>query len=649
MVVDKIKQILSSLASTNSNSSFLPFILSLLLIAFDVAFGFDGLKTSDLLSKLILTPFFFKFVWSILILAIAIAAFILLTKIGSFDRTDALLVSLYSFFTIFIMLVAGRGGVMHVILLSLVIFSLEPPKWELRHKLITIMILYLLDFFLVGFFNNALQIVNGSLRYIFPFHLLIVFVFGRTYESSSILKFLYGLGIFIFIFSMAFHIYDVNYRFDLSQTMSQEEIAQGVAHFYTVAWENAKSFGTDLRKAIMSPFNTSSYDYSGKQEETKNPQGVYLNEIEKGDMLFFEEIPALLWAVLEARTLEKAIDKVSVKCELELEDGTIMQGIVNEGTTTYTFPVYTGVDRPLSCRFDGLIEGNYNAKFLAEFDFTTESRQLVYLMDRTRYTEEIIALRRQGKSAKPNDVLNSVDITETNPESIYTSGPVAVKIATNSFPWDIGDTNNILYLLGVEITNEWTRGGEIKSINKVRFVIPSTFSIVDNSCGVKIKLVSLGANANTGAGEKIYETIEEITDVEDERKINCLMRLDKSSLDKSVEVTRRYLKAEVDYTYIMEQKTDFEVEKLHDELDTKLLENDQVCCLMDTNVYEKKPKTECTKVAPVSKCYEECCKLSTSGSNDQYKWVDSAAMCDKFDSQYTSASLVEDKTKCPRK
>ncbi|MCM2324899.1 MAG: hypothetical protein NDI94_00405 [Candidatus Woesearchaeota archaeon] len=399
----------------------------------------------------------------------------------------------------------------------------------------------------------------------------------------------------------------------------------------------------------MAPFNSSYYETRGRQEESTNPQGVFLKEIEKGDMFFFEDVPVLLWAVLEARTLEKPIDAVNVKCTTELEDETIKEGIVNEGSTLFSFPVYSGVDRPLSCRFDGLLEGDYDAKFIAEFDFTTSSRQLVYLMDRTRYTEELIALKRQGLSTSPEDILRSVDITDTNPESIYTTGPVAVEIGTNGMPWDIGDANNILYRFGVKIKNEWTKGGKLKSINKISFILPDTFEFVDNSCSLPTKPGIL-YHADVGR-IRVYETTAPLLEIKDEVTVNCLMKVNKNSLDPNVEVTRRYLRADVDYTYEVDERVSFEVDKLHDSIDNQLIASDTVCCNVGS-VSSVISKEECsskgTEVS-IDKCYDECCEVRVSGSSNRYYWVSTTTMCDEYDSKYASASITADKTKCPKK
>src|SRR3989344_2552613 len=318
----------------------------------------------------------------------------------------------------------------------------------------------------------------------------------------------------------------------------------GIPQMITDGWNNF----------YQQTFNQS-YIYGGEQEETKNPQGVYLTEIERGDYTNYADSPIYIWARLEARTLDKPINPVTVTCSAELDDGNITQGIVNEESTEYKFLVISGVDRTISCRFNNLTEGRYTAVFNATFDFATDARRKVYLMDRDRDIEELQALNQRGQQATGKDVLLQLEITDTAPETIYTSGPVLVGIGSDNVPWDIGDQNNIKYRFGVTAENEWTIGGEILKINKIEMIVPPTFDIITTSCDIKMQ------PAGSREGDKVYATTEVIDDIDNLKTINCLMNVDKRSLDP-VPVTTRFLRAHVDYTYMITEEIDFEVEPL---------------------------------------------------------------------------------------
>jgi hypothetical protein len=578
---------------------------------------------------------------------VLIVVIILVQRSSKITKEEIPLIVVFSVLFLFIFTFGGQKTWVHLFIPFIMMLSRN--DLESSEKLSTLILIYFLDFIVRGLFYSFVPMTElwSTLLnpVVTPFWILNALQYcssaspGIVKSISEFLLILYFIGLFLFI----------GYKFIVFNAAdgSTAEARKAFFSVIKIGGQSLTNYWLKLRSAIMAPFNTTLYDYGGRQEESQNPQGVFLKEIEKGDMLFFEQTPVLLWAVLEARTLEQPIEAVNVKCTTELEDETIKEGIVNEGSTLFSFPVYSGVDRPLSCRFDGLLEGNYDAKFIADFDFTTESRQLVYLMDRTRYTEELIALKRQGLSTSPVDILSSIDITETNPKSIYTTGPVAVEIGTNGVPWDIGDSNNILYRFGVKIKNEWTNGGKLKSINAIRFIVPATFDFVVNSCSLPVDYNAV----NMADGTKAYETTSQLPDIKDEVTINCLMRINKDSLDQKVEVTRRYLKAEVDYTYEVSEKIDFDIEKLNDGLDQHLIDSDTVCCEIGSTS-SVISKVECSsrgREVSITECYDECCEVRVSGSSNRYYWVSTATMCDEYDSQSASASIITDKTKCPKK
>jgi len=410
-----------------------------------------------------------------------------------------------------------------------------------------------------------------------------------------------------------------------------------------------------------------SYLYDGQQEDTEEPQGIYIEKIDRGDYVFKEYAPIYFWALIEARNLD--LDNPIyplITCTVELDDGTLLPGIVNEEDYEYEFEVHSGVDRTISCRYDpGLIpEGGYKVTFDVTFNFGVDARRKIYLMDRTRYTEELVALKRQGKTPTPEQILLSVDITDTLPETIYTSGPVSLGIGTHNPPWDIGDTHNIKYLFGVTFENLWTQGGEIQSIDEIQLIVPDTFEIMLGSCDVKIDYDNPIEEDNS----KTYVSTDTIIDIEDFRTVNCLMKVEKDSLDP-LKVTTRFLKSHVDYTYSMTESIDFEVEGLSD-FEKAAIEKDQVCCKIvtapggssSTEEYRGMSSYECqqeadgqyvfTSEVDPSNCYtdedlfDKCCAISSTRATN-YIWVVDELMCDEYDSHTESAQIIDDTSKCP--
>jgi len=122
--------------------------------------------------------------------------------------------------------------------------------------------------------------------------------------------------------------------------------AKEVKGMVTEAVENIGTFWGGMWNTLKDPFNETYYD--GSEEETKDPQGVYLNEIKRGNNEFRYGMPVYLWARIEARTIERAIDEVKVQCYTEIEDpdtGEMIRGlgIINEGGSPETEYRFTAI------------------------------------------------------------------------------------------------------------------------------------------------------------------------------------------------------------------------------------------------------------------------------------------------------------------
>ncbi|MEK6916390.1 MAG: hypothetical protein AABW92_01475 [Nanoarchaeota archaeon] len=545
----------SSLNTRMQGSALVPFLLALILLGLDFILGFDGIDISLLLNNF--SNFLVTMGKTLVIVAIGLGALVYFLNHASEEhKVNAGVYVLFGAFTAFIFLFAGSlPNLLHLLLLYFIITSLRAPGMTHRDKIITIIVFYFIDFFIYGIASTYIQGVNPELRFILPLYLLYVMSKAQEYESSMFLQTVYKFFIIFIFVAIIFYAIDVGYRYNYSSTASPEEIAKGVGHFYTLAYGNFVGLLVESGSSFRQLFNTSGYYDTGQQQETKNPQGVFLTEIDKGDYTNYNGTPVYLWARFEARTLDKPIDPVKVRCSAEDKDGNVTEGIVNEESTEYNFLVISGVDRTISCRFDDLDVGRYKAIFNATFDFATEATRKIYLINRERYMEELQALNQKGQQATGKDVLRQLKITDISPETIYTSGPVAIGIATDNVPWDIGDEGNIKHRFGITAKNEWKKGGEILKINKMEMIVPSTFDLITSSCDVKLQ------SAGVKDGDKVYSTTKVIDDIDEFKTINCLMNVNKQSLD-TVPVTTRFLKAHVDYTYMITEEIDFKVEAL---------------------------------------------------------------------------------------
>jgi hypothetical protein len=316
---------------------------------------------------------------------------------------------------------------------------------------------------------------------------------------------------------------------------------------------------TDLANSL-NPNVTS--NYGGSQEESEDPQGVFLKEFDRGEVKYFEGSPVYVWGIIEAKTLSQRFD-IELSCDTEDEEGNIIPGYVDEASkkTSITIPVSSGVDRNLICSFDkGVLKaGTHAVKIYAKFDFAAESNKNIFLMDSDVLNSDRMYLSRQGTEPTAENVLEKNQITFT-PEAKSSTGPVLLTLASDPVLWEVSKTNSVPYFFGVQMQNNWDSGGKIDEIKTVYFKVPTPMTIPDQCSGIIPKPVSSSGNQYE-AGYNTYELEVNLKDIEEDVAVGCQINVPMTSLD-SAAVTRRYIKTHVDYTYSLTQEIDVEVEKI---------------------------------------------------------------------------------------
>ncbi len=470
-------------------------------------------------------------------------------------------------------------------------------------------------------------------------------VLGSLYKYTGITK--WHIPIYLIAFSAYFQSVAKSAFFTIVLTLSFAFLAfsfMGVEQtFQPGIWtadraeQNAfvrsvKDFGESLAtipKNIQQTWNSTynsifnpDYYYDGQQEETDKPQGVYLEEMERGELIYREGNDVYVWARVTAKTLDEPIF-VEVDCETELDidfDTIPLAGTIESGLDEFT--VFSGVEKTIPCKFKNLPEGDYDVKFSARFGFSGSAKKEVYLMRRERLMNDLESLydRKDGPATKEEVLRELYDIENTEPESIFTTGPVGIGIETDKVPWDIGG-ENIKPLFGVTIENLWTTGGKIERINNLVLNIPNTMKIEPQYCDQPIEY------AGEEDDSKLYivrPDEETVSDIKKYVTVNCLMEVDESTLD-NVPVTTRFLKVDVDYDYVIENEIDIGVEG-YDFLDEEeeIFDKNTACCeysdkggsIKEYNwvaseeecltEYEDSPEA-ITRVVDIDYCAQVCC------------------------------------------
>jgi hypothetical protein len=464
---------------------------------------------------------------------------------------------------IMISLIAVYGGprsVLHIVLPWLIVWSIPQSYMSQEDKYSWLMRLYFLDFIGHGLINLMLPkdfaAVFGN-NLVFPVWVFFTAQWAGDLAGGGIYR---VVNLIMILFIVSYFLYGImNYNMSKSDV---EEARKGFFGVVSVSWDNMMNSLSQSANSFTQLFNQSYYD-DGEQEKTEDPQGLYLKEIARGEIEYREGDAIHLWARLEAKTLEKEIE-AKVICYTEIDDdfGTrIIKGIVDEESkaTEETFTVISGVERSIPCIFEGgLPVGEHDIIYNATFTFTTESTKKIYMMDRKRLLNDLQLLADKGGNPTMADVLRDLyQITDTEPKSIFTSGPVKLSIGTDKVPWDIGEKNNIKPLFGVTIENNWQKGGMIKSIEGLYLKMPDSFSFasLERSCTFPLSSLS------TEPDYRVYAVNpnKEMTDIEDYISVDCHMVIDPGRSLDNTPVTTRFLKAAVDYTYLMQEEITVEV------------------------------------------------------------------------------------------
>lgn len=370
-----------------------------------------------------------------------------------------------------------------------------------------------------------------------------------------------------------------------------------------------------IKEGINKTFNP---DLGGDPEPVEDPQGLTLEAFEQGDRPFRTGSKVYATSMLEAKTLEKPIEAYVI-CYTEVEDefgeDIIQYGKINGKTDPAKFTIISFSQHTVRCSFDSLPAGDYEIMFNASFDFASEIRKKIYLIDRQRLMNDQISLDNKGQDSSSENVLKTLyDIDDTDPEAIYTSGPIELGLGTDNLPIDIGQGEVRETQYSVSIENDWSKGGQISKFNSIYLKIPNTFMFVDDSCDLDITVTNEQSEADYNTYKLIMD--DRFSNIEEAVGVSCIAQIGSNSLDPTP-ITVKYLKAYVDYTYVMQEEVDVEVEQ-GPTADEGLNTRNDLCCRVEyeteINYYWVVDETECqgygdaaisSKIADSEKCEDE--------------------------------------------
>lgn len=297
--------------------------------------------------------------------------------------------------------------------------------------------------------------------------------------------------------------------------------------------------------------------YTGQVDaNAQKTLGVYLEDIKQADVRFYEDLPVTMFTTLKAQTLDETIN-ITVNCSSPYQKKAPK---IFPDPPKFTVDVYE--ERDIDCAFDAgsLRNGVVPIEFSASFSFKTMAYLKTYFMDQAT----LRSLRRENI-----DPLAQYGITDTNPVTIYTAGPVGIGMKVEAPPIGIDrESDQRVVTLGLTIENNWE--GEVRSIEDLALIIPSGFELVDMG-GMQIERIACNdlKEKVSGCTDEIYN-IYRITPPANERAIPVdgfktfrgHLRLSQASYEKvlgAAPVATHYFKATLRYTYSLIKKKTVEI------------------------------------------------------------------------------------------
>lgn len=263
--------------------------------------------------------------------------------------------------------------------------------------------------------------------------------------------------------------------------------------------DELKSFITGLGQGVTGRIDLATGGlYSAQVEKNQfEPLGVFLDKVRASQPRFYPDEPVTIWSSVKSRTLS---DPVSVKFNcfrygkdnkrigIKDENG-VVQKSEGDVIPPNPFTVFTLEEKDVECTFkqapgDSKFQAGTNPVTLsAQYNFVTSAYQEVRFIDRKRH---------QAMIKENLDPLKEFGITDKNPKTVYTNGPVEVKMVIQN-PVTVDLTSQVLPNLAIILENrdkitdkqnkvlgQWK--GKILNIEELAIVVPKGITIAGAGC-----------------------------------------------------------------------------------------------------------------------------------------------------------------------
>ncbi|MBU1204659.1 MAG: hypothetical protein KKE93_02005, partial [Nanoarchaeota archaeon] len=350
-------------------------------------------------------------------------------------------------------------------------------------------------------------------------------------------------SIFINI-SADFNIRDIESTVNVQQTIvdATRDWGSNFKRFWKNVLDIPARIGKEVKHMIM--YATGDY-YTGEVDEyEKEPIGVYLEDLESTDPVFFQGEDITIWGTLRAKTLD---DEINIKVSCYAEEGSkkVMGYIMPT-----EFNIYDEEIEDISCVFSDLKPGKKDVVFNAEFNFETMAYLKLYFINR----ETLRGFKRDNI-----DVFDFYDISHIHPVAVYTNGPIRIGMGIKKeLPIGVDtDKENIPFSLGITLQNDWD--GIIKDVTELNVYLHDSMELI--RCDHELE--NMGHIDEEQASYNVYSLIvpnRRTQNISDYETITCSVNvLDSESLLGDESIITRYFRVSTKYIYELEKSTPVEV------------------------------------------------------------------------------------------
>ncbi|MGM5487671.1 MAG: hypothetical protein ACQESG_01855 [Nanobdellota archaeon] len=425
----------------------------------------------------------------------------------------------------------NAGALLHILfILYLYFFYVKPRAVDQVQGQFMLLAFIIIDFFVI----SAVSDLTSFPMRMLPVWFIATLIFTTDMKRGAGSKVLIFLVLALYVFGFAAELGGFK---NMASYLDSSETNDFI-DFITQSYENAMASWGVLKNTTQNIYNRSTAVYreeyyTGKIDKNAQMElGVELEDIEVGHTEQFVDEPVNLWTTVKVQTLDT--ENITVRTWCIANEGEEDERVADELRPTQFMAHDYGVF-PIDCTFHSNTykPGSHEFQIGTSFNFRTEAYQKIYFMDRTKYS----ALRTQDE-----EPLEYYGIDDTEPETIYTNGPIMIGISLRDNLIQL-DKRETQLMLGVTFTNNWN--GKVTSVDSVRITFPSAVHL-DGNCS--------GEYQFTCAGTDPIECtlIDEIPPFKKRQTLRCPIRIAESNIDNVLgesPLSIRFFRAGIEYNY----------------------------------------------------------------------------------------------------